>query len=77
MEGLSAEVEIGIFLLAHTIVLLVAMVTAYVKIQVALAKCEIGVKHVGDTTDRIEASYEKLSDKVDGISRVVTKLEHS
>jgi len=67
--------EVGLFFLGQSIVLLGAGVAAFVKLKVAVAKCEMAVKHVDGNTTRIEKSHTKLSDKVDGISKHVTQIE--
>jgi len=67
--------EIAVFFVAQSVIIIGAMLTAYIKLRVALAKCEIGVQHVEATTTRIEANHKDLSEKVDGISHHVSAIE--
>lgn len=67
--------ELVVFFIAQSVVILGAIVAAYVKIQIALAQLQMDVKHIHNTTDQLKADHEKLGDKVDGISRHVERLD--
>ena len=69
--------EIAIFFIGQSIILLTAMVTAYVKIQVAIATLQTDVGHIHTVTDGLKVDHTTLRDKVDGISRHVERLDAS
>ena len=69
------HLEIVLFFIVQSIIILGALITSYVKIQIAIAKLQTNVLHIHECTDQLKADHSRLRDKVNGISRSVAKLE--
>lgn len=60
--------ETALFLIAQSVIIIGAIVTAYVRLSVAIAVLQ-------HNTQDLKADHGQLSKKVDGISRAVARLE--
>jgi len=67
--------DLLIFFIAQSVIIIGAMLTAYVKIRIAIATLQTDVKHITRNTDQLKADHVTLSNKVSGISRHVAKIE--
>ncbi len=67
--------ELVIFLVAQSVVIVGAIVTVHVRTQVAIAALNVHVEHVQETTAELKEDQKDLTHKVDGISRHVAKIE--
>ncbi len=69
------QLQIGTFIIAQSIIILGALIIAYVRIQVELAKLHVSVQYIHKCTGHLKDSHDKLRDKVNGISRHVERLD--
>lgn len=67
--------ELVAFFVGQSVVILGAIVTAYVKTQVALAELRVHMANVHETTQYLKEDHKGLLKKVDGISRHVERLD--
>ncbi len=65
------------YLIGQSVVIIGAMVYAYVKMQISIAHLQSDVGHLGDVGELRAEAQKDLTDKVDGISRSVARLEGS
>jgi len=72
---MNVTTDIILFFIGQSIVIIGAMLIAYIKLRIALNTCEVGMEHINATTTRIDTNYTTLSEKVDGISRHVSEIE--
>ena len=77
MGDLTPAAQIALYFIGQSVILLIAMVTAYVKLQIAIATLQNDVVHIYDRTDQQHDDHASLRDKVDGISRHVERLDAS
>ena len=67
--------EIALFFVGQSIVIVGAIIVAFVRTQVALAKLEIRCSHIESNTEELKGDHSALRDQVGGISRHVAALE--
>jgi len=72
---MNMNIEIALFFIVQSVIIIGAILTGYIKLRVALNTCEVGMEHINDTTTRIEEDAKLLTKKVDGISSHVSKIE--
>ncbi len=72
---MSATMEIAIFLVLQSLVILGALAMAYVKVKVSIAHLQRDVVHLGEIAEHRGENHKTLTEKVDGISRTVARLE--
>ena len=71
----AAVSDLVIFFLGQSVVILGAIVATYVKIKTSITTLEVEVKNVKCNTHGLRSDHVKLSEKVDGVSRHVAKLD--
>lgn len=67
--------EMVIFLIGQSIVIVGAIIAAYVRTRVSIAKLEVGLDNVQEHTKTLKSDHAELYRKVDGISRNLARLE--
>ncbi len=72
---MTPTMEIAIFLIVQSLIILGALAMAYVKVKVSIAHLQSDVVHLGDITEARGEDHKALTEKVDGISRTVARLE--
>jgi len=71
----AAVSDLVIFFLGQSVIILGAIVATYVKIKTSITTLDVEVKNVKCNTSGLRADHVKLSEKVDGVSRHVAKLD--
>lgn len=71
---MSVENDIVFFFVAQSLIIVMALVGAYVGLRVQIAKLEINDEHFMHEVTDLKQGHSKINDKVDGISRSVAKL---
>ena len=71
---MSAMMEIAIFFLGQSVILLGAILTAYIKTKIDIAEMRVHLLHVKHKADSLSQDHKTLSEQVQGISRNLAAL---
>ncbi len=67
--------EMTVFFIAQSVIIVGAILTAYIRTQVAIARLQIIVGNVEMTTTSLKGDHRHLAGQVGGISRGLSRLE--
>lgn len=67
--------ESALWIIGQTVIIVLAIFGAFVRSRERLTQVETSLHHIEVNTDRLKDDHNGLSDKVDGISRAVARLE--
>lgn len=67
--------ESALWIIGQTLIIVLAILGAFVRSRERLAKVETSLHHIEVNTERLKDDHNDLARKVDGVSRALAKIE--